>query len=48
MGYQKFSTEKPTISGIEILHLIRKKQLNLADNSVQNQTKFIEMVLKAA
>ena len=48
MGYQKFSTAKPTLSGIETLHMIRKKQLHLPDNSVKNQSLFIHHIMKKA
>ncbi len=48
MGYSSFRTAKSTINGIETLRMIYKKQLDIADNSVQNQVEFINQLFGMA
>ncbi|KEK20344.1 IS6 family transposase [Bacillus gaemokensis] len=44
LGFKSFYTAKFTISGIEAIHMIKKQQLILRDQSVQNQNIFINQL----
>ena len=41
LGLKPFLTAKSILSGIEVMHIIKKEQFALLDKSVQNQVKFI-------
>lgn len=43
-----FRTVKSILSGIEAMHIIKKRQLTLQDNSVQDQVKFIHQLFGMA
>ncbi|MGG0722735.1 IS6 family transposase, partial [Bacillus mycoides] len=39
-----FDTATFILSGVEAMHMIKKEQLNLLDQSVQNQKEFINQL----
>ncbi len=41
LGLKSFRTATSIISGIEAMHMIKKEQIDLRDQSVQNQKEFI-------
>lgn len=48
LGLKSFRTAKSILSGIEVMHIIKKGQLTLQDKSVQNQVKFIHQLFGMA
>jgi transposase, IS6 family len=44
LGLKSFRTATSIISGLEAMHIIKKKQLVLQDKSVQNQVEFIHQL----
>ncbi|PEU10717.1 MULTISPECIES: IS6 family transposase [unclassified Bacillus (in: firmicutes)] len=44
LGFKSYSTAISILSGIEAMHMIKKRQINLENQSVQNQKKFIHQV----
>ncbi|MFD6509936.1 IS6 family transposase [Bacillus sp. NPDC060175] len=44
LGFKSYSTVISILSGIEAMHMIKKRQINLENQSVQNQKKFIHQV----
>ncbi|PHA03439.1 IS6 family transposase [Bacillus pseudomycoides] len=44
LGLKSFQTAKKILSGIEAMHMLRKKQIFLRERSVQNQTEFIHLL----
>jgi transposase, IS6 family len=44
LGFKSFRTAKAIISGIEAMHMIKKEQIDLRDQSVQNQKEFIHQL----
>jgi transposase, IS6 family len=44
LGLKSFQTAKMILSGIETMHMLRKKQIFLRERSVQNQTEFIHLL----
>ncbi len=44
LGLKSFRTAKQIIYGVEAMHMLKKKQLLLKDNSVQNQITFIHQL----
>lgn len=44
LGLKSFRTATSILAGIEAMHMIKKEQLNLRDQSVQNQIKFIHQL----
>jgi IS6 family transposase len=44
LGLKSFRTATSIISGLEAMHIIKKRQLVLQDKSVQNQVKFIHQL----
>uniref|UniRef100_UPI003D2F13BA DDE-type integrase/transposase/recombinase n=1 Tax=Priestia flexa TaxID=86664 RepID=UPI003D2F13BA len=44
LGLKSFRTATSILLGIEAMHIIKKGQLVLGDNSVQNQVKFIHQL----
>ncbi|WP_231373273.1 IS6 family transposase [Bacillus sp. 37MA] len=44
LGLKSFRTAKRIIYGVEAMHMLKKKQLLLRDNSVQNQITFIHQL----
>ncbi|MED0857952.1 DDE-type integrase/transposase/recombinase, partial [Bacillus pseudomycoides] len=41
LGLKSFGTATSIISGIEAMHMVKKEQIDLRDQSVQNQKEFI-------
>ncbi|HDR7660363.1 TPA: IS6 family transposase, partial [Bacillus wiedmannii] len=41
LGLKSFKTAISILSGVEAMHMIKKEQIDLRDQSVQNQKKFI-------
>jgi transposase-like protein len=41
LGLKYFGTATSILSGVEAMHMIKKEQINLRDQSVQNQKEFI-------
>ncbi|ETT80128.1 transposase [Bacillus cereus] len=41
LGLKSFQTAKKILSGIEVMHMLRKKQVFLRERSVQNQKQYI-------
>ncbi|PEL24375.1 DDE-type integrase/transposase/recombinase, partial [Bacillus pseudomycoides] len=41
LGLKSFHTATSIISGIEAMHMVKKEQIDLRDQSVQNQKEFI-------
>ncbi|OLO26304.1 IS6 family transposase, partial [Priestia megaterium] len=48
LGLKSFHSAKSVISGIEAMHMIKKGQLVLRDESVQNQKEFIHKLFGLA
>lgn len=48
LGLKSFRTAKSILSGIEVMHIIRKGQLTLQDKSGQNQVEFIHQLIRMA
>ncbi|MCQ6530903.1 IS6 family transposase [Bacillus mycoides] len=43
-GFKSFQTAVSILSGVEAMHMIKKKQIDLRDQSVQNQNIFIHQL----
>jgi transposase-like protein len=41
LGFKSFDTAISILSGVEAMHMIKKEQIELEDQSVQNQIQFI-------
>ncbi|MFD0770107.1 DDE-type integrase/transposase/recombinase [Bacillus sp. CGMCC 1.60114] len=48
LGLKSFRTATYIISGIEAMHMVKKRQLVLLDKSVQNQVNFIHQLFGIA
>lgn len=44
LGFKSYQTAISILSGIEAIHMIKKRQINLENQPVQNQKKFIHQV----
>lgn len=44
LGFKCFDTATFILSGVEAMHMIKKEQIDLRDQSVQNQKKFIHQL----
>ncbi|BCA37179.1 hypothetical protein BwiPL1_55610 (plasmid) [Bacillus wiedmannii] len=44
LEFKCFDTATSILSGVEAMHMIKKEQLNLRDQSVQNQKEFIHQL----
>ncbi|PFY79976.1 DDE-type integrase/transposase/recombinase, partial [Bacillus pseudomycoides] len=44
LGFKSFKTATAILSGVEAMHMIKKGQINLRNQSVQNQKEFIHQV----
>ncbi|PFP43969.1 IS6 family transposase, partial [Bacillus cereus] len=44
LGLKSFKTATSILSGVEAIHMIKKGQINLPNQSVQNQKEFIHQV----
>jgi transposase, IS6 family len=48
LGFKSFDTAISVLSGIEDMHMIKKEQIDLRDQSVQNQKEFIHQLFGLA
>ncbi|MGN7198470.1 DDE-type integrase/transposase/recombinase, partial [Bacillus mycoides] len=48
LGLKSFRTAKSILSGIEAMHMIKKEQIALRNQSVQNQKEFIHQLFGLA
>ncbi|MGK0536256.1 IS6 family transposase [Bacillus sp. 'calajunan'] len=48
LGFKYFDTAKSILSGVEAMHMIKKEQLDLRNQSVQNQKEFIHQLIGLA
>ncbi len=44
LGFKSFKTATCILSGVEAIHMIKKGQIDLPSQSVQNQKEFIHQV----
>jgi len=44
LGFKSFKTAIPILSSVEAMHMIKKGQIDLRSQSVQNQKEFIHQV----
>ncbi|WP_131799038.1 DDE-type integrase/transposase/recombinase, partial [Bacillus mycoides] len=44
LGLKPFKTATSILSGVEAMHMIKKEQIDLRDQSVQNQKEFIHQL----
>ncbi|CAM4239739.1 DDE-type integrase/transposase/recombinase [Bacillus paramycoides] len=44
LGLKSFSTATSILAGVEAMHMIKKEQIDLQDQSVQNQKEFIHQL----
>jgi IS6 family transposase len=48
LGFKSFDTATSILSGVEAMHMIKKEQIDLRDQSVQNQKEFIHQLFGIA
>ncbi|PGC16773.1 IS6 family transposase, partial [Bacillus pseudomycoides] len=48
LAFKCFDTATSILSGVEAMHMIKKEQLDLRDQSVQNQKEFIHQLFGLA
>ncbi|MGZ4161917.1 MAG: DDE-type integrase/transposase/recombinase, partial [Neobacillus sp.] len=48
LGYKSFDTAISILSGEEAIHMIKKEQIDLRDQSIQNQKEFIHQLFGLA
>ncbi|MBT2258907.1 IS6 family transposase [Priestia megaterium] len=46
LGFKSYETATSILSGVEAMHMIKKEQLDLRDQSVQNQKEFIHQLFE--
>ncbi|PEX41126.1 IS6 family transposase, partial [Bacillus cereus] len=44
LGFKSFDTATSILSGVEAMHMIKKEQIDLWDQSVQSQKEFIHQL----
>ncbi|WP_420973608.1 DDE-type integrase/transposase/recombinase [Bacillus thuringiensis] len=44
LGFKSFGTAPCILAGVEAMHMIKKEQVDLRDQSVQNQKEFIHQL----
>ncbi|MEX0379401.1 DDE-type integrase/transposase/recombinase, partial [Bacillus sp. S4] len=44
LGFKSFKTATSILRGVEAMHMIKKEQIDLRDQSVQNQKEFIHQL----
>ncbi|MGE6600078.1 IS6 family transposase [Bacillus proteolyticus] len=44
LGFKSFDTAISILAGVEVMHMIKKEQIDLRDQSVQNQKEFIHQL----
>ncbi len=47
-GFKSFKTATSILSGVEAMHMMKKEQIDLRDQSVQNQKEFIHQLFGLA
>ena len=48
LGFKSFNTATSILSGVEAMHMIKKEQIDLRDQSIQNQKEFIHQLFGIA
>ena len=48
LGFKSFNTATSILSGVEAMHMIKKEQIDLGDQSIQNQKEFIHQLFGIA
>ena len=48
LGFKCFDTATSILSGVEVIHMIKKEQVNLRDQSILNQKEFIHQLFGLA
>ncbi|RAN75090.1 DDE-type integrase/transposase/recombinase, partial [Bacillus sp. SRB_331] len=48
LGLKSFDTAISILSGIEAMHMIKKEQINLRNQSIQNQKEFVHQLFGLA
>jgi transposase, IS6 family len=48
LGFKSFDTATSILSGVEAMHMIKKEQVDLRNQSVQNQKEFIHQLFRLA
>jgi len=46
LGFKSFKTATSILSDVEAMHMIKKEQIDLENQSVQNQKEFIHQVFR--
>ncbi|CAI8823653.1 hypothetical protein EMIT019CA3_270024 [Bacillus pseudomycoides] len=46
LGFKSFCTATSILAGVEVMHMIKKEQIDLRDPSVQNQKEFIHRLFR--
>ncbi|WP_141520929.1 DDE-type integrase/transposase/recombinase, partial [Bacillus pseudomycoides] len=46
LGFKCFDTATSILSGVEAIHMIKKEQIDLRDQSLQNQKEFIHQLFE--
>jgi transposase-like protein len=44
LGLKSFDTAISILSGVEAIHMIKKEQINLRNQSIQNQKEFVHQL----
>ncbi|VXC59869.1 transposase (fragment) [Bacillus mycoides] len=44
LGLKSFDTAISILSGVEAMHMIKKEQINLRNQSIQNQKEFVHQL----
>ncbi|WP_142332524.1 DDE-type integrase/transposase/recombinase, partial [Bacillus cereus] len=44
LGFKSYKTSASILSGVEAMHMVKKEQIDLQDQSVQNQNIFINQL----
>ncbi|ALZ64619.1 hypothetical protein FORC13_p134 (plasmid) [Bacillus cereus] len=44
LGFKSFGTATSILAGVEVIHMIKKEQIDLRDHSVQNQKELIHQL----
>ena len=48
LGFKSYNTATSILSGVEAMHMIKKEQIDLQDQSVENQNEFIHQLFGIA
>ena len=48
LGFKSFNTATSIFSGVEAMHMIKKEQIDLRDQSIQSQKEFIHQLFGIA